>query len=245
MEKKKFERICKIILAAYTAIALIIAVFALSNINKPKYNCSDPTHTYIEYKGKKYHDIGYASLYEYETDKCLKRAVSYTINTIKNDENTNFLTFNQLQNHKMYTCIDDFEEKYFSDTYKAYRVTAVKLCNSYYGDFFTQDESFNDIILNADKYSDGITATYPLKESNGFTCDIFVFEDNLPIGYCNLGQLAYYDGKWVFKAYDIMYEGTANANVDTRTFTGIEINNPKAVEILNEYSSKYFSYITK
>lgn len=38
-------------------------------------------------------------------------------------------------------------------------------------------------------------------------------------------------------------EGRADKHGDTRILTGIEINNPKAVEMLDEYSEKYFDYI--
>lgn len=67
--------------------------------------------------------------------------------------------------------------------------------------------------------------------------------DDLPITSCRLGSLAYYDGKWIFVNKDTAIEGSANKYGDTRTFTGIEINEPKAVNLLDEYSEKYFDYI--
>ena len=65
----------------------------------------------------------------------------------------------------------------------------------------------------------------------------------MPVSVCRLGHLAYYEDKWIFVDRNVKFEGKANSNIDTRTFTGIVMTDEYAVNMLNEYSDKYFSYI--
>lgn len=242
-------RMGKIIIAVFLAVSVLIGIFAVRSAFKPKVKYSDESfRNYIEYKNRNYHSItNYSSIYDFTTEKALKKGLTYTIYSLKGDENTNFLYYSEWQNHQIYTCIENFEEKYPYGTYKKERVTGINLrCDvdlEGYEDYFSNDEKFIDLILNISNYSDNTPASHPLKASSGFTTDIFVYEDNLSISSCNLGHLAFYDGKWIFVNFGAEVQGVGNKDVDTRTVTGIEINDPYAVKMLNEYCKKYFSYI--
>ena len=241
------------------AVLLVVFVFAVlsavtishnlqNNSEKPKIEYSDGK-SYIEYKGKIYNSFGFNSHpYEFKTDEKLAKIDAFvSIYSLLNDENEYFLYASNWQDSKLYTCIDNFEDKYPFGEYRAERVTGIKLkCNidmNGYEDYFCTDKKFIDLILNAPDYSDGTKASHPLKASAGFTTDIYVYEDNLPVSVCRLGHLAYYDSKWIFVDRNVKFEGKANSNIDTRTFTGIVITDEYAVNMLNEYSDKYFSYI--
>lgn len=248
MSKRKIVVVFLVVFVFAVLSAVSISHNLQNNSEKPKIEYSDEK-SYIEYKGKIYNSFAFNShSYEFTTDKKLAKIDAFvSIYSLLNDENEYFLYASNWQDSQIYTCIDNFEEKYPYGEYKAERVTGIKLkCDidlDGYEDYFCTDKKFIDLILNATHYSDGTKASHPLKASAGFTTDIYVYEDNLPVSVCRLGHIAYYDGKWIFVDRNVKFEGKANANVDTRTFTGIEINDPYAVNLLNEYSNKYFSYI--
>lgn len=236
----------KIIIVLFVIAVLTAVIWAAIASRQPKYNYNAETRLQtIDYRDKTYHYLSPSSICEFEIDKCIKNGISRDIYTVKNDPNCDFLFFSEFGNHAVFTSIDDFKEKYPSGEYQRNRVTSVKFCNESNGDWQTDDPSVIDLIMNIDKYSDGSTASFPLKGSAGFTCCVYLFEDSLAVSRCNYGTLAYYDGKWIFVPVDTEYEGEGNAYGDTRTYTGIEIKDSRAVEILNSLSQKHFSYITE
>lgn len=251
LSPKSKRKIVAVILVVFV-LAGLFAVKSFLNVQtadeKPEIQYNEGK-SYIEYKGKIYNSFGFNSHpYEFATDEKLAKIDAFvSIYSLLNDDNEYFLYASNWQDSQLYTCIDDFEDEYPFGEYRAERVTGIKLkCDidmNGYEDYFCTDKKFIDLILNAPDYSDGTKASHPLKASAGFTTDIYVYEDNLPVSVCRLGHLAYYDSKWIFVDRNVTSEGKANSNIDTRTFTGIEINNPYAVNLLNEYSDKYFSYI--
>lgn len=236
----------KIAIVLFVAVAIAAAIWAAVSLGQPKYhhNAELKLQT-IDYRNKTYHYLSPSSICEFEIDKKIKNGVTSDISTVRNDPDCNFLLLSEFGNHAIFTSIEDFDEKYPSGEYQRDRVTSVKFCSESYDDWQTDDQSVIDLIMNIDKYSDGSTASYPLKGSAGFTCSVYLFEDNLAISRCNFGELAYYGGKWIFVPYGTDYEGEASVNVDTRTFTGIVINSEEAVEKLNSISRENFSYITE
>lgn len=236
----------KIAIVFFVAVAIAAAIWAAVSLRQPKYHHNAELKLQsIDYRNKTYNYLSPSSICEFEIDKKIKNGVTSDISTVKNDPDCNFLLLSEFGNHAIFTSIDDFDENYPSGEYQRGRVTSVKFCNESYDDWQTDDQSVIDLIMNIEEYSDGSTASYPLKGSAGFTCSVYLFEDNHAVSRCNFGELAYYGGEWIFVPYGTYYEGDANANVDTRTFTGIVINNEYAVEKLNSISKENFSYITK
>lgn len=236
----------KIIIVLFVIAVLTTVIWAVVASKQPKYNYNAEIRLQtIDYRDKTYHYLTKSSLCEFEIDKCVKNGIMKDIYTVKNDPNCDFLYFSEFGNHAIFTSIDDFDEKYPLNEYKKKRVTSVKFCNESNGDWQTDDSNVIDIIVNVNDYSDLSPAAFPLGQSAGFSCSVYLFEDDLAVSQCDYGTLAYYDGKWIFVSSDTNFEGEANANIDTRTYTGIEINNPKAVEKLNSISQENFSYITE
>lgn len=179
------------LIAVFLVVFVLFCVFAVNNSiyfqkenEKPMLKYAQDG-SYIEYKGRIYKSFGFNShSYEFTTYKKLAKVDAFiSIYSLINDEEENFLYTSNWQDSQIYTCIDDFEEKYPFGEYKEERVTGVKLrCDiglEGYEDYFSTDEKFIDFILNIKDYSNGTPASHPLKASSGFTTDIFIYEDNL------------------------------------------------------------------
>lgn len=236
----------KLIIAAAALLVCVISTICINKSMKPKhYYSSEVGGQRIEYRGKSYYPIGDSGAYEYRLSKTLAKGAMYSISSLENDDDINFLSYSEWQYHEMFTCIEDYEEKYpFGVCYED-RITSIRLQNDSSGitEYDSTSRELNDIFLHPESYSDLTPASFPLRYSGGFSCTLYAFMDDLPITSCRLGKLAHYDGKWIFVDKDTEVEGYGNKYSDTRTFTGIEINNPKAVQMLDEYSKKYFDYI--
>lgn len=232
-------------------VAIVLLVCAVSAIcinfsSKPKYHYSPIIREQkIEYNEEIYYPIGYSSAFEYRCNKTLDKGIIYSISSLENDDNIDFLSYSEWQYNELFTCIEDFEKKYPYGVCYEDRITSIRLQNNSSNtvEYDSTSDELNDIFIHPENYSDLTPASFPLRYCNGFSCTLYAFMDDLPITSCRLGKLAHYDGKWIFVDKNTEFEGRADNNGDTRKFTGIEINNPKAVEILDEYSEKYFDYI--
>ena len=146
----------------------------------------------------------------------------------------------------LFTSIPDFEEKYPLNNYEKSRATAVEFANGFAlnDPYYTEDNGVIDFINNMKNHSDGTQATYPLRESDGFTCKIYIYMDGMPVSDCCIGELAHYGGKWIFTDVSTEFEGEAGSDgADTRTFTGIVITDESAIEYLEEFCAENLPYM--
>lgn len=249
---KKIETKKKvIIIAAAVLLAVLITITAVYINSMPKISGEDySSDRTIEYNNKIYKPAVPISLCRYEKDKCVYRSFDIfaqsKIYTVKNDTENDFLIFFEWDNNMLYTAIDDFEEKYPLNEYTKSRVSAVEFTNysTLNDNYYTKSGEVINFITNIGTYSDYTQASYPLRESDGFTCNIYIYMDNKPVSDCCMGEIAHYQGKWIFKSESTDFEGHAGPNgTDTRTFTGIEITDESAVKFLEELCAKHIPYM--
>lgn len=237
--------------AAAVLIAVLIIITAVHMSSRPKINDSVfPSERTIEYNNKTYTPALPISLCRFEKDDCVYKSFDIfarsKIYTVKNDTENNFLIFYEWDNNMLYTSIPDFEEKYPNNEYTKSRATAVEFTNSstLIDNYYTESSEVINFINRIESYSNGTQATYPLRESDGFTCEVFIYMDNMPVSDCCIGEIAHYDGKWIFKNESTEFEGTAGpGGTDTRTFTGIEITDESAIKFLEQLCSEHLPYM--
>lgn len=245
-----------VVIAAAAAAVLIaaVAVFAAVHMSsRPKISdTAFPSERTIEYNDKIYTPALPVSLCRFEKDECVYRSfdlfASSEIYTVKNDEENDFLIYYEWDNNMLYTSIPDFEGKYPLNEYEKSRATAVEFTNgsAMNDDYYTENSDVIDFINNIEDYSDGTTATYPLKESDGFTCKVYIYMDNIPVSDCCIGEIAHYGGKWIFTDESTDFEGEAGPDgTDTRAFTGIEITDESAVKYLEGFCAENLPYMLK
>lgn len=243
-----------ILIAAAAAAVLIGAVIMITAVHlrsRPKISDSVfPSERTIEYNDKIYTPALPVSLCRFEKDECVYRNfdlfASSKIYTVKNDTENDFLIYYEWDNNMLYTSIPEFEEKYPLNEYEKGRATAVEFTNgsTLSDDYYTENDNVIDFINHIKDYSDGTTATYPLKESDGFTCKVYIYMDNMPVSDCCIGEIAHYGGKWIFTDENTEFEGEAGpGGTDTRTFTGIEITDESAVKFLEELCAENLPYM--
>lgn len=249
--KTKKNTICIAAAAAAVLLAAGIVIAAVSMRARPKISDSaSPSERTIEYNDKIYTPALPVSLCRFEKGECVYRHfdlfATSKIYTVKNDTENEFLVYYEWGNNMLFTSIPDFEEKYPLNNYEKSRATAVEFANgsALNAPYYTEDNGVIDFINNMKNHSDGTQATYPLRESDGFTCKIYIYMDGMPVSDCCIGELAHYGGKWIFTDVSTEFEGEAGPDgADTRTFTGIVITDESAIEYLEEFCAENLPYM--
>lgn len=99
------------------------------------------------------------------------------------------------------------------------------------------------MITNIGIYSDGTQTSYPLRESDGFTFEVYIHMSISPYPtavWKKLRTMTEMDIQW--RKTDL--EGYAGANgTDTRIFTGMKITDGSAVKFLEKLGAKHMPYM--
>lgn len=105
------KRKYKLLLSVITILTIVIAAVCINESKKPKLHYNPEINAQIiEYNGKAYFPIGNSGAFEYRCDKTLAKGTIYSISSLENDENINFLSYSEWQYHEIFTCIEDYEK---------------------------------------------------------------------------------------------------------------------------------------